>query len=312
MATGEAQALKHRLWRSALSLSLDVAAAEVVSALRNASIRSILLRGPALALWLYQGGTRFYSDVDLLVAPDDFKRAERVLVGLGFARAAISPPAGHAQLLSRSRDSAAVDLHRAIVGIGVPENEAWSVLAACTEAMTVGGVDVEVLRPHARAMVVAIHAAQHGVGKPQPLEDLSRVLGRFTSEDWRATSDLAERCNAAEAFAAGLRLLPSGEVLAAQLGLSVTTSVETILRARTAPDMSLAFEQLAKTHGLLEKIKLTSRKALPEAAFMRAWTPLARRGRAGLVAAYGWRLAWLLWHAPVGFRAWWRARAEAR
>ncbi|MFY9580038.1 MAG: nucleotidyltransferase family protein, partial [Gaiellaceae bacterium] len=155
--------------------------------IRNASIRSILLRGPAFALWLYQDGTRSYSDVDLLVAPEDFERAERVLSELGFARSAIPPPAGHAQLLSRSRDSAAVDLHRAIVGIGVPENEAWSVLAACTEAIPVGGADVDVLRPHARAMVVVLHAAQHGVGKPKPLEDLSRVLGKFTKADWRAT-----------------------------------------------------------------------------------------------------------------------------
>jgi hypothetical protein len=298
--------------RGALSLALDVAAAEVVTALRNASIRSILLRGPALALWLYEDGTRFYSDVDLLVAPDDFVRAERVLANLGFEPSAITPPAGHAQLLRRQRDSAAVDLHRAVVGVGIPEREAWNILVDCTEAMSLGGEEFEVLRPQARAMLLALHAAQHGVGKPQPLEDLGRGLQRFEKAEWSASAGLADRLEATEAFATGLRLLPPGEALAAQLGLPLETSVGTVLRARTAVDMSLGFERLAQTSGLPEKLRLARRKALPEIAFMRAWTPLARRGRTGLSVAYAWRLAWLLWHAPTGFRAWWRARSEVR
>jgi putative nucleotidyltransferase-like protein len=312
MATSEWQPLKHRLLRGALSLGLDIAAAEVVTALRNVSIRSILLRGPALALWLYEDGTRFYSDVDLLVAPDDFARAEQVLARLGFKPSAIAPPAGHAQLLRRQRDSAAVDLHRAIVGVGVGEGEAWNVLADCTEAMSLGGEEFEVLRPQARAMLVALHAAQHGVAMPQPLEDLSRALERFEQTDWTASAALADRLEATEAFSAGLRLLPPGEMLATRLGLPLETSVGTVLRARTAVNMSLGFERLAQTSGLREKLRLARRKALPEIEFMRAWTPLARRGRTGLPVAYAWRLAWLLWHAPAGFRAWWRARSEVR
>jgi hypothetical protein len=311
MAAAESKPPRDRLWRGALSLALDIAAAEVVASLRDDSIRTILLRGPALSLWLYEGGTRFYSDVDLLVAPDDFATAKRILARLGFVPAAITPPAGHAQLMQRRGDSAAVDLHRAIVGIAVPEGEAWSVLADCTQTLAVGAEEFDVLRLEARAMLVALHAAQHGVGKPQPLEDLSRALERVEGRDWDASAALADRLVATEAFAAGLRLLPAGEAVAARLRLPSETSVETVLRAGTAVDMSLGFERLARLRGP-EKIRLARQKALPEAAFMRAWTPLARRGRIGLAAAYAWRLAWLSWHAPAGFRAWWRARSETR
>jgi hypothetical protein len=43
-------------------------------------------------------------------------------------------------------------------------------------------------------------------------------------------------------------------------------------------------------------------------SFIRAWSPLARRGRVGLAVAYAYRPLWVLWR--VGPAVWALARAR--
>src|SRR3972149_2168438 len=77
----------------AQSLAVDVATGEVVAALREAGIRSVVLRGPALARQVYAAGElRPYVDVDLLVAPGEEEAANAVLSQPGFALGASAPP----------------------------------------------------------------------------------------------------------------------------------------------------------------------------------------------------------------------------
>jgi hypothetical protein len=175
----------------------------------------------------------------------------------------------------------------------------------------VGGLEVEVLGPAARAMHVALHAAQHGVGRSQGVEDLARALDGLPLALWRSAAELAERLDATAAFAAGLRMLPPGEELRDRLGLPEGTTVEVALRARTAPDLSLGLHRLAATPGLPHKIAFVVRKLVPPPGWMRAWLPLARRGRLGLAAAYAWRPFWLLWRAPAAVLALRKARRES-
>src|SRR5437763_10353307 len=67
------------------NLAMDAGTVEVLKALNAAGIEAILLRGPALDRLLYsQRGERSYTDADLLVAPDDYAKAEEILAGLGF------------------------------------------------------------------------------------------------------------------------------------------------------------------------------------------------------------------------------------
>jgi Uncharacterised nucleotidyltransferase len=64
---------------------LQLLAARVTSALTNAGVASLLLKGPALGELLYgDAGYRQGSDVDVLVAPGDLPRAIAVAVGLGY------------------------------------------------------------------------------------------------------------------------------------------------------------------------------------------------------------------------------------
>jgi Uncharacterised nucleotidyltransferase len=301
---------------AALSLRADVLTREVVHALSAVGIEPILLRGPAIARLLYpEGAARTYGDVDLLIRTGDISSAEGVVSALGFEDRTVSgviegdrPTYAHTWI--RPGDAAVVDLHFTLSGAHAPPAEVWEICASEVERTSVGSIEVRVLRPPGQAVVVADHAAAHGVGVKKPLEDLTRALEQLPEETWREAAALAERLQATEAFAAGLRLLPTGEDLADRLALPRDVSVETALRASTAPPTALGFEWLSRTPGARPKIRFLARKLFPNADFMRAWSPLARRGRAGLVAAYAMRVFWLLRHALPGLIAWRRARTK--
>lgn len=304
--------------RAARTLQLDLAAAEVGRAFGEAGVRGIVVRGPSLTRWLYPAGRgRNYLDVDLLVASDCFARAERTLEALGFAHVASMMQRAddrpvHARTWHREADSAVVDLHRTIIGARVPDAIVWDIMRGETEPIDVGGRELDGLSAGAMALVVALHAAQHGSRSPQPLDDLRRALERLPRAAWEEASRLAGRLDATESFGIGLRLLPTGGSLADSLGLPTTLTPETVLRAGTPPPTALGFEWLTHVPGIRPKARLLAGKLAPDAEFMRAWSPLARRGGAGLALAYLWRPLWLAWHAPRGFLIWTRARRRAR
>jgi putative nucleotidyltransferase-like protein len=296
------------------TLNVDLLTGSVVSSLRRAGIPSILLKGPTVARWLYdEGAVRSYVDTDLLLAPDDLPRAERLLADLGFERDGLGTiPEDwprHARTWLRP-DGANVDLHRTLVGVGVDPSELWTVLSAETETMRVGGVDVDVLRPPARALVVALHAAKDGGRIAKVRHDLGHAIERLPLDLWRDTASLAARLHATAGLAAGLRTTPRGAALAAQLQLPSETAMGVALRAHGSPALAVGIDWLFTTSGMRRKALLVARKLVPPPAFLRAWTPLARRGRLGLAVAYLWRPVWVAWQSGPGLWAWWRARRE--
>jgi hypothetical protein len=297
-------------------LAVEATTAEVAGALRRAGIRTILLKGPSFARWLYgPESTRLSVDVDLLVAPADRAAAEAVLSRLGFSPFPTNVAGGevkHAYCWERGLDAITVDLHLTLPSVGVSSEDAWRVLSADTERLMVGGIPVEVLSPAARAMHAALHAAQHGPGFSGPLTDLQRALERLPPDVWHEAATLALRLEADSLFAAGLGLLDPGRSVLARLGLSERRTVEVALRVTTPPDLALGFHRLAATPGLGPKLSFIARKIVPPPAWMRSCVPLAGRGRLGLAAAYIARPIWLLRRARAGFRAWRRAVRAAR
>jgi len=296
-------------------MAVDTVAAEVFSALGQAGVSAVLLKGPAIVRWLYPpGGERIYADVDILVSPDAFARAAQVIAALGFSRFQYTGvhQIPHADTWQRERDGGLVDLHRNLLGVGADGREAWSVLTRRTESMCVAGVELQVLGRPARLLHIALHAAQHGVRAQRTLTDLSLALEQAPEGTWLAAAAMAGQLDAVEGFAAGLRLLPTGRALAERLELPRRGSVEVALRANTAPPVALGIDRLHRTNGPLAKLELIARKVVPNPAFMRAWSSLARRGHVGLLAAYLWRPVWLLWRLAPAVQAWRSARHRAK
>ena len=292
---------------------VDAVSIEVLSVLDKAGVEAVLLKGPSIATWLYNVGERIYTDTDLLVAPSEAERTISLLMKMGFDDPAAQLPRNKpwvSMALSRA-DGAAVDVHRSIAGIGVDHQRAWSVLSEATQSLDLLGTTVAVLDEPARAMHVALHAAQHGSGSGVPIRDLRRAIEIVPTSTWVRATEIAVELDASAALATGLRLVPEGKDLTRRLGVAELSSVEANLTSASLPELELSFglgfEWLATRQGTAEKARYILAKLFPPPSWIRAWRPIPR-GPTGLAIAYIRRWAWLCIHAYHGYRAWRRAK----
>jgi hypothetical protein len=291
-----------RVRRANLRSWVDAATAEVVRELRADGVRPLLLKGPAITSLLYEADSqRTYGDTDLLVGPSEYAAAEQCLSRIGFRETLTdsdvpgSRVAGHTW--RREGRNAAVDLHWTVAGAGAAPSEVWDSLTESTRVLQVAGVDVEAPSVVACALIVALHAAHHGLAVAHPLEDLARALDLLDRGTWVAAARLAERIAATDAFTSGVTLNPTGRRLAADISLPTHLSRELALRRGNPPPGAVTFEVLASTEGALAKLRLVARKVVPSRRFVRTWFPRATRGHRWLAAGYLWRPVWLLLRA---------------
>ena len=300
-----------RLLGAARALAVDAVTADVVEEFRAAGVRSILLKGPTVAALLYPEESRPYVDSDILVPPADVARAQEVLMRLGFEQGPveIEPQLGlpHARTWSRAGDGAMVDLHESIAGVGAAPGELWEALQSVTEPTAVARVECAGLQPHAVALVVALHAAQHGGEVERPLEDLRRAIARVPDTEWERASRLAGVLAATVNFVSGVRLVEGGPELAERIGLPSPELVDAASGPHSPTRLALGFARLAEEPSLRGKLAIARQEVAPSAEHMRWWSPLARRGPLGLAAAYGWRFLQLLWRTPPSLLAWRRS-----
>lgn len=302
----------------ASNLRVDAATADVTAALAAAGIPSILLKGPSIGRWLYSPEEpRGYSDSDLLVDPGDMTRAEQVLAALGFTRRYDIEGLPewwdeHAHEWWRADDGVWVDLHQTLAGTVADGTTVWNVLRDQTESMEVARREVRVLAPAARALHVALHAAQHGEAWGKAIPDVERAVERLDLEVWEAAAGLAGELEATDALGAGLRLTPAGADLAARLGLPANRSVEGILRAGSPPPVAIGLARLAEAGSFHARAAMVARKAVPPPGFIRHWYPPAQRGRLWLALGYVYRPIWLMLGAARALRAWRAARERAK
>ncbi|HSI26006.1 MAG TPA: nucleotidyltransferase family protein, partial [Aeromicrobium sp.] len=152
--------------RAVHALALDGAAADVVRALAAANIAHLLLKGPAMAHWLYaeDPSSRTYTDVDLLVSPADFEAAEDVIAGMGFLR----PVSGYRDRIESWVPESAwerpgapptfVDLHRGFHGVPVGAWDSfWTVMDEQTALIEVGGAHMRIPDAAGCALIAALH-----------------------------------------------------------------------------------------------------------------------------------------------------------
>jgi Uncharacterised nucleotidyltransferase len=297
---------------AAARLRIDSATAEALRAFDAVGVQSILLKGASNRDWL--GDTdakdRWYADCDLLIRPGDQDPGAEVLTELGFVAdydARQMPAWWHEPALSwtRKADGAVIDLHRTLPGVGVDDRRAWAVLAEGSEEIVVGGYPARALSIPGRAMHLAIHGAQHGPRWAMGLGDLSRALERVDEETWQAAAQLARQLDATAMFVAGLRLLSAGRTVVERLGLASVPGADAAL-LRDDPS-ALTLERFLRADPPT-RVSMIRHKLFPPVTFMRHWSPLARRGNAGLLLAYTWRPIWMLAQLPATVRAWRRRR----
>jgi hypothetical protein len=316
--TGAREGASRAVMQTAHALARDVVTAEAVDVLRRAGVRSIVLKGASFARWLYADGSpRPYADSDLLVDPARLEPAARALKSIGYSLALddrIAPGAdAHHQIWRRGRDGATVELHWRLPWVRVAPDVAWRRLAAETETAPLAGAEVEFLRVPARALHLALHAAQHAGDRGKPVEDLRRGLRLGDESCWRAAAALAAALGAQDAFAAGLRAIPEGVERAASLALPPTRHSSLVeMRAAGASGWSVNLQRLLCERGPLTTGRALLRAAVPSVDFMRYRYVGARTGRAGLAAAYLRRWAAIARDARPVLRSVVRANSRPR
>ena len=302
--------------RALSSLALDVVAAGIATAFASSGIQFVLLKGPSISRWLYRGpGERPYCDIDLLVSPKAVINADRQLIALGFS----APPADLS--LNRPRaarefvhpnNGIAVDVHGWLEGVRASPDDAWELLSAKAEQLTVAGFQLPVLGAEARVMHIALHAAQHGPTSTQALQDLHVALAKVQPSTWEAAARLARQLDAMPAFLAGLNLVESGVAMAARLGLEEASSVESQLMSRSLPtdtlSAALGWQWLISRNGIKAKLAYVAQKLFPPVSWMRARYSAANRTKTGLLLSYPLRWRSLLVHALRGGFIWLKVR----
>jgi hypothetical protein len=262
---------------------VDWCTARVVQALHDAGVHPLLLKGPAIATWLYPENprTRSYADVDLLVAPPERVTAEAVLTALGYAppqtRAWLRDEPPHALTWARHADGSEVDLHRTIHGCEhVDDALVWDVVSEKASTICVGGVDVPVPGEGVRALHVALHAIP-GWGD-HVFVDLERAVANVDLDVWEQAVAAARRLGVADELGFRLGLVAGGAALAGELGLSTSTP---------ARQSALAFAMTLP--GWRARSRYLVQKLFPPPAYLRSVGALGP-GRLALARAYAGRV----------------------
>ena len=272
----------------AVSLAADARAADAVSLLEDAGIPALLLKGASLAEWLYGSEVRGYTDADLMVSPDAHVEAEAVLARAGYTQTLRHL---HASVWEVPGQPISVDLHKRLWAAGSSPRHVWRVLWGRSSKQSIGGRDVRVLDPIARALVVTLHHAHHdrlGQGTRRTAEDLSRTLDLLEPQDWEAVDDLAHELRATLQFAGGLRALPDprAAAIADELGLPDARLLATVVQPDATVPLVGAIVNFRVARGPRRKLRALRNEILPPADELRDRSAIARHGTAGLILAY--------------------------
>ncbi len=301
----------------AQAMWMQLATGQAWTRLAEAGIECIVLKGPAIATWLYdKTEVRPSKDIDLMVAPADVEGAKETLAQLGYSPWLVGAAAcegGPNEEALFGPNQVMIDLHHRLIGVPDPPERCWDELGHRTAVLELpSGARVHVLDVPARTLHLALHAAQSGRADVKACADLDRGLAQVPFDDWQEAARIAERLDAVPAFAAGLRLSPAGAALAKRLQLTDRADVELALRIASAPAESIFLERWANTPGTAKKLALIARKVWPTAGYLRAHSTVAQDGPWGLLRARLERQLSLLRRSGPALAAWWKIRYRAR
>jgi hypothetical protein len=301
-----------RAREAARTARLDAALVEALDACAEAGVQPLLLKGAALTRTLYRSDERRgYFDVDLLVAAEDLPAVGQVLGDMGYGNntelQGIDDVAGvlHAQMWSRlvpDFGNLTIDLHWTLDGCEAPPQVVWHALSARHGLIEVAGRRVRTLDRPGLALHLALHVAQHGPDDLKAVADLNRGLERWSSEVWEQAAELARELGAVEAFAAGVRLMPGGHLVAHRLDLPSADDVLWQIATRDErPRGTFHLKAFTDARGLSGRMNLLRRSLLPTRAWIVWEHPWAARSPLHLFAAY---CTHILRAPALAMRAW--------
>lgn len=293
--------------RVAETLAVDAQTAKVVTALRASGIEPILLKGAAVAAWLYRDGTvRTYGDTDLLIPAAARAETAEILSGLGYVGpptlTTFPTPATH---WVHERSGLEVDLHTRLWGWD-DRRDLWIALQPHTISLPVGGASVRVLDDAAKAVHVVAHAVQHMLEGEQANADLDRALAQVPDEIWGAASTVAHEVGAWETFVVGLHTHSQGASLCQRFGWTVPEEIGTDLHLALSGSLysgAQHLEILLGARGVRVQARVLLDRVLPPVSYARSKVDSAGTRGDGVIRTYLRYWGWMLGKAPTALRA---------
>jgi hypothetical protein len=171
--------------------------------LTQADVPHVLLKGATWTPSLRLAG-HAPIDVDVLIAPEEFRRAVDVLGAAGFANA--MPGVGEDEISLHSTVLRCVggpetDVHRSLPGLDQNVPRTWSLLAAQVVPLDLGHTQVPVLPEHLQVLVAAAGAARDGGGS----RAARRVVQASGTAKWADVARDARALGADGTLRAGLQ-----------------------------------------------------------------------------------------------------------
>lgn len=282
---------------------------DAVGALRSAGIRSVALKGVALAITAYPwAAVRNFSDVDLLVEEDRFEDACDVLDRIGFRRLAAGAygPAELEAILVREVNHdilsdtmplgldgeithdlvephcrhVMVDLHRGLFRDSIARwrrtdlDEVWSHAVE----IRVDGCPLSIPDPAAMLVHLCAHAGEHTFDRLLYFMDIAQICKIHESRlDWQRVIELSRLWRVEEHVRAALSLasrefgapLP-GKALRFVDGCGFTLSVTDVLRADNDLNARTRLKRWKLAPGGAGKIAAALRAVYPPVSVMKA------------------------------------------
>ncbi|MDQ3081330.1 MAG: nucleotidyltransferase family protein [Gemmatimonadota bacterium] len=195
-----------------IALARSLLLAQIVKQLRRSGIRSIVLKGPAVALAAYDDASmRTFSDVDLLVEVHNLTAARESLVATGYTTdydLAAEPALirnGHA--LEFSGPGTKVELHWSLVSrhlrVGFDARELWKE----SQPARLAGTDISVLAAQHQFLFLCAHGAKHEWERMRWICDVAQLADRLDKTTANAVIGAAARTHTRRILTLALRLV---------------------------------------------------------------------------------------------------------
>lgn len=188
--------------------------ATVVQELRNQEIRVIPYKGPMVTQVAYDElGQRWFSDLDLLVAPDDILDARKILQEIGYRQSnllGVSPTAlvngsifrWGGEFHFENDDGIPVELRYRFVGKNTDSQGLFYDLWDNRTSRQIAGREFPALSPEDRLIVLLAHGTKHGWNRLSWIHDIALLLQQDV--DWDKLLKRSEKYGWQSAILLGL------------------------------------------------------------------------------------------------------------
>jgi len=184
----------------------DASAAMLVTILRALGERAIaclVFKGPILARAYPDPGTRFYWDLDLLVARTQLAAVHEILVALDYRRDALSLREERlhmryhfAHTYESTQTGPDIDLHWALFPAGFPIPVDYAGLWQRAERVEIDGIVARTFSREDMLVYVALHGAKEEWRRLQMVADVAALLAARPEIDWERCLRIADACRA--------------------------------------------------------------------------------------------------------------------